>query len=91
LTELRAGLSCRVVAPQHVPIQQGAPASNPPDIAIASIPDTLAALRVDPATGLTRAEVDTRRKDHGYNEVAELRGHPVRTFLARFWGISACR
>jgi hypothetical protein len=40
-----------------------------PDIASAPVPDTLAALRVDPETGLTRAEVDARRKEHGYNEV----------------------
>jgi hypothetical protein len=39
-----------------------------PDIASASVPDTLLALRVNPETGLTRAEVDTRRKEHGYNE-----------------------
>ena len=60
-----------------------------PDIASASVPDTLAALHVDPDTGLTHAEVDVRRKEHGYNEVAERRGHPVLTFLRKFWGISA--
>ena len=60
-----------------------------PDIASASVADTLAALHVNPDTGLTRAEVDARRKEHGYNEVAEERGHPVRKFLAKFWGISA--
>src|SRR5579864_7592411 len=42
-----------------------------PDIASASVPDTLAKLHVDPAAGLTRAEVDVRRKTDGYNEVAE--------------------
>ena len=31
-----------------------------PDIASASVPDTLAALHVNPDTGLTRAEVDAR-------------------------------
>ena len=45
-----------------------------PDIATASVPDTLAALHVNPDTGLTHAEVDTRRKEHGYNEVAEQKG-----------------
>jgi H+-transporting ATPase len=60
-----------------------------PDIATASIPDTLAALQVDPDTGLTRGEVDSRRKKHGYNEVAEKRRHPVLKFLSKFWGISA--
>jgi H+-transporting ATPase len=60
-----------------------------PDIASASIPDTLAALHVDPETGLTRAEADTRRKEHGYNEVAVQKGHPVLIFLGKFWGLSA--
>ena len=62
---------------------------NPPDIASASVPDTLAALQVNPETGLAHAEVDVRRKEHGYNEVAERRGHPVLKFLWKFWGISA--
>jgi len=60
-----------------------------PDIASASIPETLAALNVSPDTGLTAADVDVRRKEHGYNEVAEPRGHPVLAFLQKFWGISA--
>jgi H+-transporting ATPase len=58
-------------------------------IAAASIPDALAALRVNPETGLTRAEVNTRRKEHGYNEVAEQKSHPFRKFLGKFWGVSA--
>jgi H+-transporting ATPase len=60
-----------------------------PDIASASVPDTLAALHVNPDTGLTPAEVDLRRMTHGYNEVAEQKGHPVLRFLQKFWGISA--
>jgi plasma-membrane proton-efflux P-type ATPase len=44
---------------------------------------------VNPDTGLTRAEVEIRRKEHGYNEVAERKGHPVLKFLRKFWGISA--
>ena len=60
-----------------------------PDIASASVPATLAALEVNPETGLTHAEVDTRRKAHGYNEVAEQKSHPVLLFLGKFWGISA--
>src|ERR1019366_8191771 len=59
------------------------------DIASASIPGTLAALSVSPETGLTHAEVNTRRKEHGYNEVAEQKSHPVRKFLGKFWGVSA--
>jgi len=70
------------------------PSSKPeagkiPDIVAASVPDTLAALRVNPDTGLTRAEVDIRRKAHGYNEVAEKKEHPVLGFLSKFWGLSA--
>ncbi len=68
--------------------------SNPPNarapgIATASLSDTLAAFDVNPDTGLTHAEVDTQRKQHGYNEVANRKGHPVRQFLGKFWGISA--
>jgi len=68
---------------------QTAAAAQPPDIASASVPDTLTALNVNPDTGLTHAEVDGRRKAHGYNEVAEKKAHPVRKFLQKFWGISA--
>ena len=57
-----------------------------PDIATASVPDTLAALHVNPDTGLTHAEVDTGRKEHGYNEVARKKGHPVLKFLGKFLG-----
>ena len=60
-----------------------------PGIATASVPDTLASLNVNPDTGLTHAEVDVRRKEHGYNEVALRKGHPVLKFLGKFWGISA--
>jgi magnesium-transporting ATPase (P-type) len=60
-----------------------------PDIASASVPNTLAELKVNPDTGLTGAEVDTLRKENGYNEVAEKKGHPVLKFLKKFWGISA--
>jgi len=60
-----------------------------PDIAAASVPETLAALQVNPETGLTHAEVDVRRKEYGYNEVTEKKGHPVFKFLRKFWGVSA--
>jgi H+-transporting ATPase len=64
-------------------------AAKTPDVASGSVPDTLAALHVNADTGLTRAEVDSRRKEHGYNEVAEKKEHPVLKFLRKFWGISA--
>jgi len=59
------------------------------DIASASVPATLAALNVNPETGLTLTEVDTLQKEHGYNEVAEQKSHPVLKFLGKFWGVSA--
>jgi H+-transporting ATPase len=68
----------------------GKPAiGKPPDIAAMSVPDTLAALHVNSDTGLTHAQVDASRKEHGYNEVAQTKGHPVLKFLGKFWGISA--
>jgi len=63
--------------------------AQPPDLDSASVPDTLAALHVNSDIGLTHAEVDVRRKEHGYNEVAEKKGHAVLKFLRKFWGISA--
>jgi H+-transporting ATPase len=54
-----------------------------------SVPDILAALDVTAATGLTQVEVASRRQQHGYNEVAEHKGHPVLMFLGKFWGVSA--
>ena len=63
--------------------------TEPPDIASASVPGTLAALHVNPDTGLAHAEVDVRRKEYGYNEVAEQKEHPVFKFLGKFWGMSA--
>jgi H+-transporting ATPase len=59
------------------------------DLVSASVPDALAALQVNPEKGLTLVEVDTRRKEHGYNEVTERRGHPFLKFLGKFWGVSA--
>jgi plasma-membrane proton-efflux P-type ATPase len=68
-------------------------AAKRPDIASVSIPDTLASLlaslKVNPETGLARADVDARRKEHGYNEVVERKGRPILKFLRKFWGISA--
>ena len=59
------------------------------DLASASASDTLIALHVDPEAGLTRAEVDARRKEYGHNEVVERKGSPVLRFVKKFWGISA--
>src|ERR1035441_4975946 len=65
------------------------PATAKPPDSSSSASDSLAALHVDPETGLTRAEVDARRKAHGFNEVAEKKGHPALKFLGKFWGMSA--
>jgi H+-transporting ATPase len=62
-----------------------------PEIVSASLPDTLAALHVNPETGLTRAEAAARRKEHGYNEVVEQKGHPVLKFLGKFLTLPDCR
>jgi plasma-membrane proton-efflux P-type ATPase len=58
-------------------------------ITSASIPSTLAALEVNPATGLRHAEAAARRNEYGYNEVTEKKAHPLLQFLSKFWGISA--
>ena len=71
------------------PTPANPPNTKAPDIATASVPDTLTALHVSAETGLTCAEVEVRRKANGYNEVAEKKGHPVLKFLRKFWGISA--
>jgi H+-transporting ATPase len=63
--------------------------SEPSNLASASVPDTLVALHVNPESGLTRAEVETRRKEHGFNEVAQEKAHPVRMLLGKFWGLSS--
>ncbi len=62
---------------------------HPSSIESASISDTLQELRVNPQTGLTATEVDSRRREHGYNEVLEKKEHPVLQFLKKFWGLSA--
>ena len=54
-----------------------------------SVPDTLAALGVNPETGLASADAAVRLKEHGYNEVVEQQGHPVLKFLEKFWGLAA--
>jgi len=60
-----------------------------PDVASASVPDALAALRANADTGLSSAEADVRRREHGWNEVARQPEHPLRRFLGKFWGVSA--
>ncbi|MEN6548665.1 MAG: hypothetical protein ABFE07_21670 [Armatimonadia bacterium] len=40
--------------------------ATPPDIATASVPAMLAALHINLDTGLTHAQVDVLRKEHGH-------------------------
>ena len=63
--------------------------TSAPTIVNATVPDTLGAFNVNPDSGLTHAEIETQRKKHGYNEVAEKKRHPALNFLKKFWGISA--
>lgn len=65
------------------------PAQEGIDIASMSVPDMLAALGVNPNTGLTREQAAARIQEFGYNEVAEERDNPVLRFLRKFWGLSA--
>lgn len=60
-----------------------------PDSAAASVADQVVALEVDPAAGLSQAEVGRLRREHGYNEVVQRKSHPFLLFLAKFWGVSA--
>ena len=75
--------------PEAQPVPLKPASTKGPDVATASVAETLAALHVNPDTGLARSEVDTRRNEHGYNEVAEKAKHPVLKFLGKFWGVSA--
>jgi H+-transporting ATPase len=63
--------------------------AKPADLASMSIGQTLEVLGVNPDAGLTRSEVDARRNEHGFNEVAETKSHPLRMLLGKFWGLSA--
>ncbi|HET7201535.1 MAG TPA: HAD-IC family P-type ATPase, partial [Burkholderiales bacterium] len=63
-----------------------APAIDP---AAAPLAEALAALGTNPETGLAAAEARSRLARYGYNEIAEERDHPLRRFIAKFWGLSA--
>jgi H+-transporting ATPase len=77
-------------APTKAEPSQAMPSTGKePDLSSASLPGTLADLHVNADTGLTHGEVDTRRAEHGYNEVAVQKQHPVLKFIGKFWGLSA--
>ena len=63
--------------------------AEPPDVASAPLPETLADLRCQPPTPGSRAGRWKPVVRYGYNEVAEQKAHPVLKFLGKFWGISA--
>lgn len=56
--------------------------AKPPDISCTSVHDTLAALKNSPESRVIRAEVDSRRKEHGSNEVTERKRRPGATSVA---------
>lgn len=72
-----------MVTRQYPPAAPHLDAVNSPAEETASAPD------VDLAIGLTSAEAKAQILEHGYNEVEEQSGHPVRRFLGKFWGLSA--
>jgi H+-transporting ATPase len=62
------------------------------DQAIPSNPcqsDLLFSLHVNPDIGLSKEDVDARRKEYGYNEVALQKRNLLLKFLRKFWGLSA--
>ncbi|EQD62725.1 protein containing ATPase, P-type cation-transporter, partial [mine drainage metagenome] len=54
-----------------------------------SYPEALAALTVDPARGLSAAEVSRRRGSAGLNEVADRPTPAILRLLRQFWGPTA--
>jgi H+-transporting ATPase len=59
------------------------------DLGALSIPETLAALGVEPGRGLGLPDVEARRKEYGPNEILPPKDRPVLEFLGKFWGVSA--
>lgn len=69
--------------------RQSTSVRDDPVLSATSVEETLAALQVDTACGLTQAEVTARLRRHGPNEVPVQHAHPVVRFVAKFWGLSA--
>ncbi len=51
--------------------------------------DNITQFNTDPAKGLNQSEVETNRKEYGYNEVLESKSNILIKFLSRFWGLTA--
>ena len=82
-----------MAVPPHEPDTK-LPAPRPangsaPLIGDMTVSQALAVLHVNLGVGLTGAEIETRRRENGFNEVTQAKQHPVRGFLKKFWGISA--
>ena len=51
--------------------------------------DVVTLLATDLSYGLTKTEVERRRQRFGSNEVPEKKTHPLRSFIKKFWGLTA--
>ena len=51
--------------------------------------EVVKSLRSDLTAGLKSAEVESRLKQYGYNEVLEKKTHPLIRFAKKFWGLTA--
>jgi len=51
--------------------------------------DNTKQFNTDPTKGLNQSEVESERKEYGYNEVLENQSNVLLKFLSRFWGLTA--
>jgi len=65
------------------------PRGNNLDFHKAKAAEALKLLRSDANLGLKQAEVESRLKQYGYNEVPEKKANPIVRFAKKFWGLSA--
>ncbi|MGC8787677.1 MAG: plasma-membrane proton-efflux P-type ATPase, partial [Anaerolineae bacterium] len=59
------------------------------DLLGVEINEAIRLLQSDPSMGLAQAEVESRLKQYGYNEVPETKKNPLFGFVKKFWGLSA--
>ncbi len=60
-----------------------------PDYERMTADDIAVLLTTDLSRGLKTAEIEHRRQRFGSNEVPEKKAHPLRSFLKKFWGLTA--
>jgi H+-transporting ATPase len=53
------------------------------------VEDVMRSLGSDMNNGLKTAEVETRLRQYGYNEVPEKKANPLARFAKKFWGLTA--